>query len=167
MTTRCCLLNYSPTNLNEKTEFKSSHPKHPQEPCPRFDDGRDNIFRGITCHRRATRHRWPEAAPGRIAAHGLDRWSSVNSWTDMSGFGNHATKTAGTPIYKTGALNGHPVIRFNSNVNSDFGLSARFRTSGPCSVWSKIPIPAITSCWETAMLTISIRVTPRYGTLLM
>ena len=45
---------------------------------------------------------------------GLSDNATVTTWTDMSGLGNHAT-AAGTPIYKTGVLNGKPVIRFNSN----------------------------------------------------
>jgi hypothetical protein len=44
---------------------------------------------------------------------GLSDGATVTTWTDMSGLGNHAPQTAGTPIYKTGVLNGKPVIRFN------------------------------------------------------
>jgi hypothetical protein len=40
---------------------------------------------------------------------GLSAGATVTTWNDMSGLGNHAT-AAGTPIYKTGELNGKPVI---------------------------------------------------------
>ena len=62
---------------------------------------------------------------------GLSDGNTVDTWTDMSGVGNHATKTAGAPTYKTGVLNGQPVIRFNdasafttANLSSQFPSAA-------------------------------------------
>lgn len=42
----------------------------------------------------------------------------ISSWTDSSGQGNHAT-ASGTarPTYKTGIINGLPVLRFNGTTN--------------------------------------------------
>ncbi len=51
---------------------------------------------------------------------GLNDGDTVDSWTDMSGQNNTATKTHGSPIYKTGQsdANGKPVVRINgSNLN--------------------------------------------------
>ena len=55
----------------------------------------------------------------------LSDGATVTTWTDMSGNGNNAT-AAGTPIYKTGALNGEPVIRFN---NPQWANNASFTTA--------------------------------------
>ena len=58
---------------------------------------------------------------------GLSDDATVDTWTDMSGVGNDAPKTAGTPIYKTGVLNGQPVIRFNNtSAFTTANLSAQF-----------------------------------------
>jgi hypothetical protein len=43
---------------------------------------------------------------------GLTDGDPVATWTDMSGWDNNATASAGSPTYKTGALNGKPVVRF-------------------------------------------------------
>ena len=55
---------------------------------------------------------------------GLSDGATVTIWTDKSGLGNHAT-AAGTPIYKTGVLNGRPVIRFNDASSLPTGVVAR------------------------------------------
>ncbi len=57
---------------------------------------------------------------------GLSDGATVTTWTDMSGLGNNATAT-GTPIYKTGILNGQPVVRFNDASSfTTANLSAQF-----------------------------------------
>jgi len=57
---------------------------------------------------------------------GLSDGATVNTWTDMSGLGNNAT-ASGTPIYKTGILNGQAVIRFNGSSSfTTANLSAQF-----------------------------------------
>jgi methionine-rich copper-binding protein CopC len=58
---------------------------------------------------------------------GLSDGDTVATWTDMSGFGNHATTSVGTPIYKTGVLGGYPVMRFDNNSSfTTANLSAQF-----------------------------------------
>jgi hypothetical protein len=60
---------------------------------------------------------------------GLSDGATVPTWTDMSGLGNHAT-AAGTPIYKTGGLNGRPVVRFNGASSfTTADLSSQFPTT--------------------------------------
>lgn len=46
---------------------------------------------------------------------GLADGAAVASWTDMSGNGNHAVQATGAnqPIYKTGIVQGRPVVRFD------------------------------------------------------
>lgn len=46
---------------------------------------------------------------------GLADGDPVGQWNDLSGNGNHATQTtaAKKPLYKTGILNGKPVVRFD------------------------------------------------------
>ena len=61
---------------------------------------------------------------------GLSDGATVNTWTDMSGLGNNATRTSGTPTYKTGILNGQPVIRFNNASSfTTANLSSQFPTA--------------------------------------
>ena len=60
---------------------------------------------------------------------GLSDGNTVNTWTDVSGSvpANNATTSAGTPIYKTGILNGQPVVRFDNNsALQTADLSAQF-----------------------------------------
>ena len=49
---------------------------------------------------------------------GVANGAQVNTWADTSGLGNHAVRqggsSAGYPMYVTSALNGKPVVRFNS-----------------------------------------------------
>jgi len=45
---------------------------------------------------------------------GLTDGQQVDSWRDVSGSGNHANRTDGSPVYKTGVINGQPVVRFAS-----------------------------------------------------
>jgi hypothetical protein len=79
--------------------------------------------------------RGPDGKP-RICDHawisyftGLSDGTTVTTWTDMSGLGNHAT-AAGTLIYKTGVLNGQPVVRFNGACSfATANLSSLFPTT--------------------------------------
>ena len=56
---------------------------------------------------------------------GLSNGDTVSTWTDMSGLGNNATAaaTGSVATYQTGALNGKPVVRFNSNGNASFNFT--------------------------------------------
>ena len=65
----------------------------------------------------------PVAPP--IPATGLVGWwdasqlaladgAAVTSWIDLSGSGNHLGAATATPTFKTGVLNGEPVVRFNA-----------------------------------------------------
>jgi formylglycine-generating enzyme required for sulfatase activity len=60
---------------------------------------------------------------------GLSDGNQVNTWTDLSGQNNHAIRqggsSAGYPKYVASALNGRPVVRFNSN-NGNTGDYFRF-----------------------------------------
>ena len=61
---------------------------------------------------------------------GLNDGDTVNTWTDISGLGNNATRTAGAPTYETGALNGQPVVRFYGNSRfTTADLSSNFPTA--------------------------------------
>ncbi len=61
---------------------------------------------------------------------GLSDGATVTTWSDVSGLANHATSSAGTPIYKTGVLNGKPVIRFNNASGfTTANLSSQFPTA--------------------------------------
>ena len=79
--------------------------------------------------------RGPDGKP-RICDHawiscftGLSDGATVATLTDMSGLGNHAT-AAGIPIYKTGVLNGQPVLRFNGACSfATPNLSSLFPTT--------------------------------------
>lgn len=58
--------------------------------------------------------------------------TAVSSWADSSGLGNNVSQATGAqqPIYKTGIVNGKPIVRFDG-VNdllsgSDLGLSQPF-----------------------------------------
>ncbi|TAD87238.1 MAG: hypothetical protein EAY75_06310, partial [Bacteroidetes bacterium] len=58
---------------------------------------------------------------------GLSNGATVNTWNDVSGNGNNATSSAGTPTYQTNALGGRPVVRFNdAPVFTTANLSAQF-----------------------------------------
>jgi hypothetical protein len=60
---------------------------------------------------------------------GLSDGATMTTWPDVSGLSNNATAT-GTPIYKTGALNGQPVIRFNNASSfTTADLSSQFPTA--------------------------------------
>lgn len=52
---------------------------------------------------------------------GVASGASLSNWPDLSGNGNNATQTVSSnqPIYVTNAMNGEPVVRFNSS-NSDY-----------------------------------------------
>lgn len=45
---------------------------------------------------------------------GLTDGQQVDTWRDASGLGNHANRAYGSPVYKTGVINGQPVVRFAS-----------------------------------------------------
>jgi len=67
--------------------------------------------------------------------------ASVATWTDMSGWNNNATKSAGSPTYKTGALNGKPVVRFAKASNDAFttaDLSSQFPSAATVFVVATI-----------------------------
>jgi autotransporter-associated beta strand protein len=75
----------------------------------------------------------PDGLPGLILQldasqlTGLSDGDPVATWNDMSGLANHATTSAGTPIYKTGVLNGRPVVRFDDNsAFTTANLSSQF-----------------------------------------
>ena len=60
---------------------------------------------------------------------GLNDGDPVATWVDISGHGNNAAKTGGSPTYKTGVLNGQPVIRFvraNGDAFTTADLSSQF-----------------------------------------
>ena len=60
---------------------------------------------------------------------GLNDGQQVNTWNDLSGLGNHATRDgsspAGYPQIKTNQLNGLPVIRFAADAASGFNFPQR------------------------------------------
>lgn len=71
---------------------------------------------------------------------GLNDGDTVDSWTDMSGQNNTATKTYGSPIYKTGQIgaNNQPVVGINggnlnfnriSNIRSVFWVLKEYSTA--------------------------------------
>jgi hypothetical protein len=60
---------------------------------------------------------------------GLNDGDLVATWTDMSGWDNNATRSVGSPTYKTGILMGKPVIRFvkaNGDAFTTANLSSQF-----------------------------------------
>jgi hypothetical protein len=60
---------------------------------------------------------------------GLTDGDPVATWTDMSGWDNNAAKSGGSPTYKTGVLNGKPVVQFvkaNSDAFTTADLSSQF-----------------------------------------
>jgi hypothetical protein len=60
---------------------------------------------------------------------GLTDGDPVATWTDMSGWDNNAAKTGGSPTYKTGVLNGKPVVQFvkaNGDAFTTANLSSQF-----------------------------------------
>jgi autotransporter-associated beta strand protein len=72
---------------------------------------------------------------------GLSDSDPMTTWTDMSGLGNHATKTAGSPKYKTGALGGQPVVQFvkaNGDKFTTADLSSQFPTAATMLIVSTL-----------------------------
>lgn len=65
---------------------------------------------------------------------GLSNNDPVASWTDSSGNANHATQgTAGSrPVFKTGILNGLPVVRFDA---ADDALTTPLVVASPFSIF--------------------------------
>ena len=71
---------------------------------------------------------------------GLADGDPISTWSDASGVGNHATATLTTrPLYKTGILNGLPVVRFDGSNDAlllsgitlgDFSAFAVVKTGG-------------------------------------
>jgi methionine-rich copper-binding protein CopC len=53
---------------------------------------------------------------------GLSDGATLNTWNEMSGLGNHATRTAGAPTYETNELNGKPVVRFPVGNGASFSF---------------------------------------------
>jgi len=53
---------------------------------------------------------------------GLSDGATVNTWTDMSGLNNHATRTSGAPTYETNELGGKPVVRFPNGGSANFSF---------------------------------------------
>lgn len=51
---------------------------------------------------------------------GVSDGATLNTWTEMSGLGNHATRTTGAPTYETNELNGQPVVRFPVGNGASF-----------------------------------------------
>ena len=47
---------------------------------------------------------------------GLSNGNSVDTWTDLSGYGHTASKTAGTMTYATGQVNGLPTVLFRASA---------------------------------------------------
>jgi hypothetical protein len=59
---------------------------------------------------------------------------AIGTWTDLSGNGRNATQTGATqkPLYKTGIINGKPVLRFDA---SNDALETSFFLSGSYSIF--------------------------------
>ena len=59
---------------------------------------------------------------------GLNDGDTVNTWTDMSGLGNNAVRTGGTPTYKTGIINGQRGVTADTALRLGhwFGTSPQF-----------------------------------------
>ena len=53
---------------------------------------------------------------------GLSDGAMLNTWNEMSGLGNHATRTTGAPTYETNELNGQPVVRFPVGNGASFSF---------------------------------------------
>jgi hypothetical protein len=45
---------------------------------------------------------------------GLGDGQQVDTWFDSSGFGRHAIRVQGSPVYRTSVINGRPVVRFDT-----------------------------------------------------
>jgi hypothetical protein len=61
---------------------------------------------------------------------GLTDGATVATWTDMSGNGNNAAWSKGTPTYRTNVLNGQPTLRFGTgDMFATADLSAQFPTA--------------------------------------
>ena len=54
---------------------------------------------------------------------GLSDGNTVNTWTDVSGLGNNATRTNGAPTYETNELGGKPVVRFPNGGAANFSFT--------------------------------------------
>jgi len=60
---------------------------------------------------------------------GLTDGDPVATWTDMSGWDNNATRSGGSPTYRTDVLKGKPVVRFvkaNNDAFTTANLSSQF-----------------------------------------
>jgi hypothetical protein len=53
---------------------------------------------------------------------GLSDGATLNTWNEMSGLGNHATRTTGAPTYETNELNARPVVRFPVGNGASFSF---------------------------------------------
>ena len=53
---------------------------------------------------------------------GLSDGAALNTWNEMSGLGNHATRTTGAPTYETNELNARPVVRFPVGNGASFSF---------------------------------------------
>ncbi len=51
--------------------------------------------------------------------HGLSNGNSVDTWTDSSGYGHTASRTAGTMTYADSQVNGLPVVQFRNQGYAD------------------------------------------------
>ncbi|MFN3839908.1 MAG: T9SS type A sorting domain-containing protein [Cyclobacteriaceae bacterium] len=87
--------------------------------------------------------------------------TNVTSWTDLSGYGNHANAVGGNePVFRTNIINGNPTVRFVS-ANTDYlrvtdaaslrpntisiFLIGRYNTTS--SAWSPFVIKATNDNW--------------------
>ena len=72
---------------------------------------------------------------------GLTDGNPVATWTDMSGWDNHATKSVGSPTYQTGVINGKPAIRFvkaNGDAFTTADLSSKFPSAATVFIVTSI-----------------------------
>lgn len=75
---------------------------------------------------------WVNPAPA-----GIVDGDPVSSWVDSSGNGFNATQTGtARPIYKTGILNGKPVVRFSSASSQFLSLGAGLSNARPVVVFA-------------------------------
>lgn len=74
---------------------------------------------------------------------GLADGTSVSSWSDSSGSGNNvAQATSGNqPVYKTGIVNGNPIVRFDG-VNDLLATSGSIAVSQPFTLFAVFKVPA-------------------------
>jgi hypothetical protein len=90
---------------------------------------------------------------------GLSDGQALASWTDLSGQNNHATQGTGSrqPLYKTNALNGLPVVRFDGvdDFLGGAGLSTFISASAATilAVFKAIAIDTnLAGAWQNDML---------------